>query len=521
MDFENLANHFPFAEIRQQQLEVINLIRSNPNKKHYIMECPTGVGKSGIALALANASKDAFIATANKSLQDQYENEFPDILTTIKGRDNYLCTTHSNSSQGVKFTCANSPCQTSKQAKQDCSKLRLCEYHGQLTKAKQSHSTLFNFAAFLTFTNHTPHFKPRESLIFDEAHNLVSWLTNFIQITFSIDKIRQQFSIHTPLSYVNGEDYEHYLRKLEEAYSARKTLLEELEPLDKQQLKELEHIESQLHKLNMIFNSKLGLNNFAVVEEKSKFGHQLHFKPIDVSEFTKDYIFNKAEKFFYLSATILNFDEFISQLGINPNDCVKIQVGSSFPKQNRPIIKRYVGQLNYKTTPTLLPKLIEEIKSILQEHKDHRGIIHGISYTLCDQIMSGVDDPRIIFPRTAAAQEQAKITHKSSPNSVLLSPSMFEGVDLKQDLARFQIIVKMPFPNIKDRVLMRRKELYPDYIYTQTALALVQAYGRIIRSETDWGKTYILDGGFDNFRWKRESLLPKYFIEAIENDYIC
>ena len=85
----------------------------------------------------------------------------------------------------------------------------------------------------------------------------------------------------------------------------------------------------------------------------------------------------------------------------------------------------------------------------------------------------------------------------SNEPTVLISPSLHLGLDLKDDLSRFQILVKVPYGNLGDRWIIARynrpggKEWY-SWI---SALHLVQAYGRSVRSETDWAHTYVLDSG--------------------------
>lgn len=81
-------------------------------------------------------------------------------------------------------------------------------------------------------------------------------------------------------------------------------------------------------------------------------------------------------------------------------------------------------------------------------------------------------------------------THSIKP-TVLISPSLYTGVDLKDDLSRFQIITKVQYPNLNDRWIYAKRHLDRDWYNLQTALRLVQAYGRSIRSKEDWAKTYI------------------------------
>lgn len=105
----------------------------------------------------------------------------------------------------------------------------------------------------------------------------------------------------------------------------------------------------------------------------------------------------------------------------------------------------------------------------------------------------------------------------SEEPTVLISPSLHLGLDLKDDLSRFQVIVKVPYANLGDRWISARFN-GPNgrsWYSWLSALRLVQAYGRSIRSETDWALTYILDSGFKRFVDMNRQILPSWFLEAI------
>jgi Rad3-related DNA helicase len=106
--------------------------------------------------------------------------------------------------------------------------------------------------------------------------------------------------------------------------------------------------------------------------------------------------------------------------------------------------------------------------------------------------------------------------HDVAPNSIIIAPAMHEGLDLADDLSRFQIICKIPFPNFhQDKQLAVRMESDPVFYDWITALKLVQSAGRSVRSKTDWADTYILDGSFEWWFRKNKRLLPSWFTEAI------
>lgn len=88
---------------------------------------------------------------------------------------------------------------------------------------------------------------------------------------------------------------------------------------------------------------------------------------------------------------------------------------------------------------------------------------------------------------------------------------MTEGVDLLGDLSRFQVVVKVPFLNFKDPYVAARKKRDARWYDWQTAMHLIQATGRSVRSETDFAETYILDRDFESFRQRSRTLLLSWW----------
>jgi hypothetical protein len=107
------------------------------------------------------------------------------------------------------------------------------------------------------------------------------------------------------------------------------------------------------------------------------------------------------------------------------------------------------------------------------------------------------------------------IVSSSTKPTVLISPSLYTGLDLKDDLSRFQIIVKVPYPDLGDRWINEKRKSSEQWYTWQTALRLIQGYGRSIRSKEDYAVTYVLDSGFQNFVNRNRNILPEWFTQAI------
>jgi ATP-dependent DNA helicase DinG len=87
-------------------------------------------------------------------------------------------------------------------------------------------------------------------------------------------------------------------------------------------------------------------------------------------------------------------------------------------------------------------------------------------------------------------------------------------VDLPDDFLRFQIVTKMPYPDLGDPWTRVRADRDPRWYALETAKALVQAYGRSCRHAGDSGVTYILDAHFPRFLQRYRVLLPAWFLDA-------
>jgi Rad3-related DNA helicase len=89
------------------------------------------------------------------------------------------------------------------------------------------------------------------------------------------------------------------------------------------------------------------------------------------------------------------------------------------------------------------------------------------------------------------------------------------GLDLKDNLSRFQIITKVQYPNKSDRWIDAKRKANEQWYTWQNALRLVHGYDRSIRSKEDWAKTYVLDTTFGYFVKKNRNMLPAWFLDAI------
>ena len=148
-------------------------------------------------------------------------------------------------------------------------------------------------------------------------------------------------------------------------------------------------------------------------------------------------------------------------------------------------------------------------------------ILKQFGYDYAEYLIENLDSQRIIYHSSGDREEKLEEFKESKEPLVFISPSMDEGVDLPGSYCRFQIIYKLPYKPYKNTRIGKRKAIYEDgddwYKYTMLS-RLIQMYGRGIRSEKDYCKTYILD----NRIWdvidddlEKNKIIPNYFLDAI------
>jgi Rad3-related DNA helicase len=159
---------------------------------------------------------------------------------------------------------------------------------------------------------------------------------------------------------------------------------------------------------------------------------------------------------------------------------------------------------------------IKWIKKILDKYKNKKGIIHTVNYEITEWVKENVDDERLLFHDTSNRQEILDKHLYSKEPTVLVSPSMMSGVDLKDDLARFQILLKIPYPNISSQKIKSRNKTNKNWYQFKTCVDIIQSYGRAVRSNEDYADFYILDSNFSDVVKYSSHYLPEYLQSAIK-----
>lgn len=529
MSWYKLNNIIP----RQTQLDAAKLIAKNWNKKYHIIQAPVGTGKSFIGLAMSYAAGKSYILAHTKQLQDQYLNG-PGRIEDLRGKANYRCNINPT------LNASNAPCNTFKHIIGKCASKGICPYINQKKKALASPCIISNYSYFFP-SNRCGAFKDeyRDLMVADEAHIFEDQLLNYVELNLNTVELHEEYGISS-MELAFAEDQKSISKYIHDIHSTIDSTMtsingevtkllhkhglsndctdEEIKNLPTAANTKLKKFKKQYDDLDRLL---FKINVFVTTENNIKWilsrdDENVKATPLSASGFFGPVCDSGASKFMFMSGTIGNAKSFAKELGIPYNECNIIDLESTFDDDESPIVHMSVGKFSYNELEGTLPKALKVIDQLLNEHKDQKGVIHSTNYRITKYIAEkSLYSKRLIhrnMGRYAVHNDVLLEKHFDSKSpSVLLSPSMGTGISLDDDLARFQIIVKLPFKSLGDERVKAKMKDDNEWYRNQMWQEIIQAAGRATRSEDDWCITYILDESLEWFYFKDKDTLPIWF----------
>lgn len=540
INIESWVSFFPFKEPRAEQAEAINFILRSfleDGKRFVVADLGTGVGKSAIAVTVArylnsieekteDSHPGAWFMTTQKILQEQYCDDFGAPLgpmRSIRSASNYTCSflKKNSCSEGQQMLRG-----VDKNSKLWKACMFNCVYKQERRAFLEAPESVTNFSYALTEANYSGKITRRNLLVVDECHNTETELCKFIEITIT-DRSASAIGLEWP----NVTTHLQTVKWIREAYVPKtKEVIRDL-AADIEEFKELEGKSKEYADIARRHDILAGhlqkIETFLQVQDQDNWVYEnlppvgkgtakITFKPIDVSPFAEQYLFRLGKRVLLMSATVINPEIFAESLGIKSEQFASITTPTPFPVENRPIIFAPIGLMSSDHIDESLPKLTDALREILKEHKNEKGIVHSHSYKITNYLRKHIKSDRLIFHDSDDREAALKKHMSASKPTVLVSPSMAEGVDLRDDLSRFQVIMKVPYPSLGDKLVKKRMHRWSWWYPMQTIKTIVQAVGRSIRNEKDQAVTYILDADWRRFFGKHSALFPESFKKAIK-----
>ena len=550
---EHFPDEFKPREIQKDILKGIEE-KLKSGYKTIVLSAPTGVGKSLIAATLARYYGSSFIVTASKQLQDQYSKDLK-FLMPVKGKSNFACLKLMEH-QGIdksdqrkalqkSLTCEKGLCEETiikqgKKIKEFCKfKPKLgemlengkdyCYYYEQKYRALISPHSIWNYASYFQLMKYNrksyAEYVSKPVAIFDEAHKIEDQIIQFIGVDIYNGYLSEcgidakNYDLHdVDLVIQLLDDFARsYSKQIQDLQESRSFILNP----DYMLLAKLENrYEKMANAHGEILSNK---DNFVVNEpfkdERGEF-RSISIKPLDISKYVKSFF--DIENQIFMSATI-DKDSFCENTGLEPDKVAFVDTPKSpFAADKRRINFLNTKKFNYSSSLDDELLVIKKIDEIMSEHSNERGLILSSSEKRCFDIRNNLSEKnrkriRICHSRNENGMTQDEVLqeHSMDEDGVLLSSSLWEGVDLKDELSRFQIIAKVPYPNLSEKRTKIKMQKFPLWYKSQTLMKLLQGFGRSIRSEEDWAVTYVLDSAARDLLLESKAMIPKSYHDVL------
>ncbi len=494
--------------------------------RHIIVCAPTGVGKSHIGVTFARHFGSSSILTAQRILQDQYRERFR-FLVQARGRSNYPCMVRCME-QGVRFddgivrdpdtTCARGVCMWHGMRGREYCKYKpdicdfeaasngavvgppgMCMYYTAKYEAALADHSLYNYAAYLHFRHQKGVRENSRCIVADEAHEIEAVLASSASVVIGevdafeagVDAARLDADTITSLLESTSKTYAHRTRYGGLGES------------------NITHYISMRDRCSSLLR-EIRKNPHNVVASRQDAA--IRISPVSVRHMARR-VFTSEHQLF-MSGTI-HPDMFMDAMGFDERDCAFIEMDASpFRPENRPI--HYVSKvrLHGAAPPADYYIAYLEASRIAATHRMDKGLVLTTSIRQADGVARVIGD-RAIRAYGDMREAAVKRHRESTRPTILVSPGLWAGLDLPDDLSRFCIVLKCPFGTLSDgrtRVMAQRSQLWYGY---SALIKFLQGYGRSVRHGDDYAVTYVIDRALYDLVCRMKGYVPSAYRDTV------
>ena len=384
-------------------------------------------------------------------------------------------------------------------------------------------------------------------LLVDEAHNLVSRGREMYSATLSEASIKTLLELSKPLKPSPARD----IRRLLDIFTEFQTELIDVDFVKKETVSEfllqtLRKLLMKFDRLLMESSKKIPRKNeivflyydlvqfvkiseffddrFVSVMERTEDGDfTVSIRCLDASRFLLATVKERCEACIYFSATLDPIHYYKQLLSANVGKDVKMP--SSFPPKNLLLLAVDDVSTRYADREDSVPRLVETAK-LLVEGKKGNYILFFPSYQYLNMVRKELNlDPEtyeIIVQKKEMTSRERKDTlemfktasEKTQIGMFVMGGVFGESIDLIGDMLSGVLIAGVglpmlsPFNNILRSHFDEAFDSGFDFAYTYPGLnKVIQAVGRVIRSETDRGIALLVDDRFTSRKYL--GLYPK------------
>lgn len=502
-----------YEEPRPVQAQLLRqLVEDRPRLA--LCEAPCGIGKSALGMAYGEliGSNLTTVLTATISLQEQYERDFDDMVV-FKGRGNYECMENElSAAEGVCMSRPGYRCDS--------------DYYVMRRCVEQARRVAANYAVYLNHLFYSRLDRKPDLLVCDEGHRLLDILTQFETV-----KLDGELCLRLRVEH----------NKWDSIQAAKWWARENRDEVQSGMQDAIINGDKKAKLWAQLYRQITGIMEAGEDYITLKTGEVLEAAPLWPRKAAKR-LFGSARNVLIQSATLYGGHTLADLLGLtdwtgNRDDLPYrfYTVPSPFDSARWPTYFRPVVSLSKGSTDEEWGRMAEVVHDYVHRYSSVKGIIHVAArkqIDLVSRVVQGCSgcQSRLLRPHTRGdrggsgyhnGESRASLIERfrQAPTGTWLCHySVGEGEDFTGDLGRLQLIAKLPYPDLGDKLTRLRQEEpgVGSRMYAAMTLAkIAQTSGRVMRHEWDFGETVILDGSFRRLWQWHKDLAPDWFKDVL------
>lgn len=475
------------------------------DKRFVGQSIPTGGGKSLTYIAQAHLSGGrTAIVTATKGLQEQIMKDFGGHLriANIMGKSNYQC------SAKPGWTCQDGytgrcPYKGSVN----------CSHSAALFKVLTSPIVVTNYTCWISAHKYGTGLGPFDRLILDEAHSAFEELSSAVQIQLSdheIDKMCEAEWPNDKDSLTGWKVWASAMRLVADQKSKElKAKIDSNKDIRQVWVKDYNHLRNLVRK----FGTLATIRPQDWLVDTWEYGWK--FDSIQPRRYAENMLYLKIPHVGLFSATIKS--DMLPSIGIF-SDYDFWEYPSTFDPSRNPIYHVPTVTMNKNVSEQDLYIWLMRADQIIQKRLDRKGIFHTVSFPRQQRVIRGSEWARFMLNNLKGEVTSDKVAQfeRARAPSVLVSPSVGTGYDFIGDKCRFQILGKVPWPDISTKLMIARTQLDPQHGARIAAQQLMQMCGRGRREDADWCENMVIDDGVVKFLQRYRHLTAEWFMDSYQ-----
>jgi Rad3-related DNA helicase len=512
-----------FAEYRDEQKELVDWALYGPEgqesntRRFTLAGAPGGMGKSLAAHTIGRLSGVKYaVLTATRALEKQNVDDGFDVVN-VRGRNNYDCLMRDENDPDKRWDCDNGQeenCEWADTAR--------CLYNRKVALAKaHPHGVLTNYAYWMNARGYnngaleTPE-NPIQLLICDEFHTCYSALSRHLGTWVGAADLKRWagdkavLAIKASAGAEWGRVDEVWVDVLMTAWVEVSKRQEEI-ARQNQSAAQAGRVNKEYRKLDKLARS---LDRVVGLAEDGNWIWRLTkmgvaFDCVWPGRYAERYLWTGIPRVVGLSATLR--PKAAGYTGIKHGEYWFREWPRVFPANNAPVYWLPTGRMGRKAEREEKARSIVRLDEICDVWTGYKGIVHTVSYPLAEWFQAGSRYGRHMILSepgdTARAMEKYK---KTPPPCLLVGPTFGTGFDFPEEDVGFQVIPKLPFPDLSDPVVQARREQDRDWLDYETGQAFAQTLCRKSRRKDQVSFTFVTDDAIKGFRHYARQHMPMY-----------